>query len=344
MDADGRVLGFSARLDPEDKEERLDEPTSFRRGRREFPLIAVLFDEVGPASSLANDPDTRVMPQEETESKRLPWLGVETTGFNKLVAEMLDISAPTRDGARGLLVGRVYPGSPAARAGIEVGDILITAKRTSGPGADSPPMDLEESGGGGGWFSWGGFMGFGDDEAPQPWKTQDTALHRLLKTWGDGTTFDVQYLRKQETKTAALKVEFGPPTFDSAPRKKDEGTGVTVRDMTYEVHASLRLPAGAPGVVVSRTEPGSPGAQARIGKNEIIEEVEAQPVKDAAAFVALLDEARAGGKESVRLVVRRLDKTRLVDLGLAPKEIPGDTAKPDGGDAPADGEDNPGDR
>jgi serine protease Do len=187
-------------------------------------------------------------------------------------------------------------------------------------------------------------MGFGDDEAPQPWKTQDTALHRLLKTWGDGTTFDVQYLRGKDTKTASLKVEFGPPTFDSAPRQKDDGTGLTVRDMTYEVRASLRLGDGAPGVVVSRTEPGSPAAQARIGKNEIVEEVEAKPVKDAAGFVALLEEARKAGKETVRLVVRRLDKTRLVDLGLAPKEIPTDDAGDEGGGEPANGDPAPGGR
>ena len=330
LDLDGKVLGFAARIDPLDKEQRLDDSGFSRRSRREFPLMAVLFEEIGLPSSLAKDPDTRVMPQEETESKRLPWLGVETTGFNKVVAEMLDISKPTLDGNRGLLVGRVYPSSPAARAGIEVGDILITVKVTSGPGAGSPAMDLEESGSGGGWFSWRSFMDL-DDEAPQPWKSQDTPRHQLFKKWGEGTTFDLQYLRKKEIKTASLKVEIGPPTFDSAARKKDDGTGLTVRDMTYEVRASLRLSEDAAGVVVARVEPGSPAAQARIGKNELIQEVEGRHVVDVGTFTSLLEEARAQGKENVRVVVRRLDKTRLVDLGLAPKDIPGE-AKP--GDAP----------
>jgi hypothetical protein len=51
-----------------------------------------------------------------------------------------------------------------------------------------------------------------------------------------------------------------------------------------------------------------------------------------------------GGKDTVRLVVRRLDKTRLVDLGLAPKEIPTEGDKPDGdADAP-NGDEKPGGR
>lgn len=336
LDLDGKVLGFAARIDPEDKEQRLDESSGYyRRNRREFPLMAVLFQEVGAPSTLAKDPDTRVMPQEETQSKRLPWFGVESTGFGKVVAEMLDISAPTRDGARGLLVGRVYPGSPAAKAGIEVGDILLTARRTSGPGSDAPPVDLEE-GGGGGWYSWRSFMDWGGEDAPQPWKSQDTALHRLLKGWGEGTSYEIQFLRKRETKTATFQVEWSPPTYDSAEKKKDDGTGLTVRDLTYEVRAGLRLSADAPGVVVARVEPGSPAAQTRIGKNELIQEVEGKHVVDVGTFEALLEEARSQGKENVRVVVRRLDKTRLVDLGLAPKDLPREDKPGEPAVAPAD--------
>ena len=90
--------------------------------------------------------------------------------------------------------------------------------------------------------------------------------------------------------------------------------------MTFEVRAGLRLAADAPGVVVGRVEPGSPAAQARIAKNELLQEVDGGPVRTAAAFAQALEAARAAGKEDVRVVVRRLDKTRLVDLGLAPRE------------------------
>ena len=191
-----------------------------RRERQQFPLKAVLFAEVGPPAALANDPDLRVMPQEETEAKRLPWLGVETTGLTKEVAEMLDISALTRDGRRGLLVGRVYAGSPAAQAGVAPGDILLSAKRTEGPGSALPPVDLAESGGGG-WFNPWAMFDEDEDAAAQVWPSQDNALNRLLKTWGEGTPYELTWLRtldgKREQRSAAVKVEQSPPPT-TAPR------------------------------------------------------------------------------------------------------------------------------
>jgi hypothetical protein len=329
LTADGEPFAIALREDPEDKEEQLRAANPFsRRERPRYPLKAVVFKEVGSLAALARDPDTRVMPQEEVEAKRLPWLGVETTGFSKEVAEMLDISAATRDGQRGLLVGRVYEGSPAAKAGIQVGDILLSARRTSGPGSDAPPVDLAETHERRGWFSPWDFMDGEGGDAPSTWRSQDTALHRMLKSWGEKTTYELLWLttngggaRKQTS--AMLTVELSPASYESAPRARDELTGLTVRDLTFEVRAGLRLSKDAPGVVVARIEPGSPASQARIAKNEVLQEIEGKPVVDSPTFAALLAAFRSEGRDTVRVVVRRLDKTRLVDLRLAPSEDAG---------------------
>ena len=341
LTVDGEAFAIAMREDPEDKEEQLRASNPYsRRERPRYPLKAVVFQEVGCLAALTRDPDTRVMPQEEVEAKRLPWLGVETTGFSKEVAEMLDISAPTRDGQRGLLVGRVYDGSPAQKAGITVGDILLSARRTSGPGSDAPPVDLAETNERRGWFSPWDFMGGEGADAPSTWRSQDTALHRMLKTWGEGTTYELAWLSAngggaRQQKTATLTVELSPASYESAPRTRDEPTGITARDLTFEVRAGLRLAKDAPGVVVARIEPGSPASQARIAKNEVLQEIEGKPVLDSPTFAALLAGFRAEGRETVRVVVRRLDKTRLVDLRLAPSEDAGpgtgDGSAPDEG-------------
>ena len=86
-DLDGRVLGFSTRLDPVDKERRLSTGSRSGRSSTTYPVVAVLFDEVGFPATLAEDLDTRVMPQEETAARRLPWLGVETDGLDEGLAE-----------------------------------------------------------------------------------------------------------------------------------------------------------------------------------------------------------------------------------------------------------------
>ena len=116
---------------------------------------------------------------------------------------------------------------------------------------------------------------------------------------------------------ASTKVEQAPRDNVSAKKAKDEGTGLTVKELTYEVRASLHLDAKAPGVVVDDVEEGSSAAQARVLANELLLEMDGRPVADPEGFSAALGAARTAGRESVRVVVQRLDRSRFVDLRLA---------------------------
>lgn len=311
---DGAVLGFSTHLDPVDQERKLGSRRRPGNTSTPYPVVAVLFHEVGLPATLAESLVTRVMPQEETEAKRLPWLGVEYDGLNEGLSKLLDVSGPTRDGQRGLYVSVVYEGSPASRAGLQPGDVLLSAQRTSAPGG--PPVDLRNTGSTGGFYFPGMFRGGG----AAPWRNRQTGLVTLLKDWGAGTTYQLVWLRDGTERSLDLAVEQAPPDFRSAPRHFDEGAGLEVRDLTYEVRRVLRLGSDAQGVVVARTEPGSPAAQARIDDNELILELDGQPVPSAETFGAMLQAAREAGRDQVRLIVQHLGKTRIVDLGVEAPE------------------------
>ncbi len=314
-DLDGRVLGFSTRLDPVDKERRLGDSRRPSRRNTPFKVVAVLFHEVGLPATLAEGLDTRIMPQEEQAARRLPWLGVEYDGLDEGLAELLDVSGPTRDGRRGLVVTVVYDSSPAARAGLEPDDVLLSAQRTSAPGG--PTVDLRDTGSTGGFYFPGMFGGGG---GPPSWHSRTTALVTLLRDWGIGTRWELVWLHDGEERGAELTVEQAPPDFRSAPRHFDEGAGLEVRDLTYEVRRLLRLGPDAQGVVVARIEPGSPAAQARIQANELILELDGQAIASAEAFREMLEAAREASQPQVRLVVQRLGKTRIVDLGTEAAE------------------------
>jgi hypothetical protein len=206
--------------------------------------------------------------------------------------------------------------------------VLLSARRTSVPG--DPPIDLKDGGGSRGFYFPGMFAG----EGPAPWRTRTTGLVQLLKDWGEGATWELVWLHDKAQRKGTFTVEIAPPDFSSAPRHFDEGAGIEVRDLTYEVRRVLRIPAEVPGVVVARTEPGDPAAQARIQPNELILEFDGRGVASAEAFGKMLDAARAEGLEQVRLVVQRLGKTRIVDLRVAagePEDAEG-TGAEDGGD------------
>ncbi len=300
----GHAMGFSAELRPEDAEA----PARARRGDDEGSrgVHAALFADFGGPGAIASALDVRVMPRKGDEGRRLPWLGVEVEPIrDAAVAAALGVSGPTRDGARGLVVNHVYANSPAERAGILVDDILLSARRT-GPTADAAPADLRDTAGAPDWPD--------ASDVPRPWRPRANALVRLLASWGVGTRYEVEIVRGGAVVKTALAVETSPRDVATALRIRDEGSGLTVKELTYEVRYALHLANDAPGVLASAVEEGSAAFQARILANEVVREVDGHPVADPEAFAAALATARSEGRESVRLVVLRLDRSRFVDL------------------------------
>jgi S1-C subfamily serine protease len=285
-------------------------------------LHALWLADVAPAA-LARALDVRAMPRDAEDARRLPWLGVECEPLRgPLVAAALGVADATRDGARGLVVNRVYPGSPAARAGIRVDDVLLWARRTDAAGDPAPPVDLVDAPGSLAWTD--------DAEVPRPWRPRGDAVVRLLSAWDVGTPYEVGYARGGEAHVAKAVVETGPRDVSSALRARDEGTGLLVKELTYEVRAGLRLEGDAPGVLVADVVEGSSAARARVSPYEVVREVDGVPADDPKVFAERLAAARAAGKDAVRLVVLRLDRSRFVDLRLEGEGGPNHPEPPPG--------------
>jgi len=104
----------------------------------------------------------------------------------------------------------------------------------------------------------------------------------------------------------------GPAHYNSARRHKDEATGLTVRNMTYEVRRYFQKTPEDPGVLISMVEPGSKASVAGIKPFEIITAVNDQPVHDVREFQKLI----TGGGE-LRLAVKRMTQGRVVKIRLA---------------------------
>lgn len=307
LDLDGRVLGFAAELQPDDVE-RVAPRGGVDDGRR--GVVAALFADLGAPASLTEGLDRRVLPAASRAARRLPWLGVELEPIRSgAVAEALDIAGPTRDGTRGLLVNHVYAGSPADRAGLKVDDVLLSARRTSGPGADAPPR---RSTGGPNASDWPEAS-----DATRPWTPRLNPLVRLLEAWGEGTTYVLEVLRDDAVVEVGTAVETGPADVGTAEEAYDAESGLAVKELTYEVRHALRLAADAPGVLVSSVDDGSTAQQARILPFEVLLEIDGKPLDGPRGFARAIVEARMSGRREARLVLLRLDRTRFVDLRIA---------------------------
>ena len=214
----------------------------------------------------------------------------------------MDLREPTQDGRIGVVVNRVYPGSPAAEMGLTEGDILL---KITVPGA---PWPIELAGDDREGYDVPDFdeadipkefaaMGY---QMPRrrPWPSQDNYLTRLLGEIGQGTTVKLSYIHGTETLEKEFTIQQAPRDMLSAAKYKNEKLGLTVKDVTYEVRAALRLKPDEPAVVVRKVEQGTPAALARINTYELIRAVDGDSVDNVGTFEKLIAAGPGGRKRS----------------------------------------------
>jgi hypothetical protein len=280
--------------------------------------------------------DAGNVPLPEEDEARLAWLGVILQGLTRDLARENGVAELTQDGESGALVSYVYPDSPAAKAGIQQGQILVRLRV-----ADRPkPVDIRvERDDDRGPFPWDRLDEIPEqyyDRIPGPWPPAQDGLARLLTDLGFGKAFELDVFADGKLEARRFVVEAGPPHYDSAPRYKAEGLGLTVRDLTYEVRRYFQKDADDPGVIVSKIEPGSKASVAGIKPYELIVGVNDRPVMTVKDFA----EAVESGDGQLRLTVKRMTQGRVVKMSLAPAPAPapGSPAAPPEGSAEPEGD------
>lgn len=313
VDADGRVIGC-ATLDK--KEEDFDEVAAeasrdryygrYRAGYTPEHLRRLIFfsEIAAQLDAPAAHVDPRALPMTKKEEKRLVWLGVEFQELSKPIAETLGVQDRdfTNDGRRGLMVTELYAGSPAARAGILVDDVLLSVQ-PDGETARDLVAEVDRYGG----LSRGMYP---DRRGAQPpWKPTKNYLTTVLTEIGakKKVTFDV--LRGKEKSRITVVLEDAPTDYETAERYKDDALGVTVKELTYEVRHFQKLEPGATGVTVAKVESGSKSDVAKLSPLSIIIKVNDVAIKDLAHFRQL-----AAASRSLTLTTVLFGQTKLVEL------------------------------
>ena len=166
------------------------------------------------------------------------WLGVSIQTVTAPLAKAFGL--PDEGGA---LVSEVVDGSPADKAGIEVGDIILTFDGKAIDGVDK--------------LSW------------------------LASTAGEGKKVGVAVWRKKKKKTLQAVLEPLPGSPAAAPgqkkKQKKPGSkkdpGVSLQPMDKDTAAKLSIqPVGGkyPGLIVTAIAPGSPLSSAGIERGDVI--------------------------------------------------------------------------
>jgi len=260
--------------------------------------------------------DPNNVPLSQKDENRLAWMGIELQGLNRDLARVNNVSDLTQDGQSGALVTYVHPGSPAEKAGIEAGFILL---RLDIPGQPRPlevKLNGDDSGEGFPWEHLEDMSPEYMDQMPTPWSSAENQFTRALTDIGSGKAYKAEFHHEGKLITKDFVVEQSPPHYDSAPRFKSEPLGMTVRDLTYEVRHYFQKSPDDPGVIVSKVEPGGKAAVAGILPYEIVTHVNDKPVSNVEAFEnAVSDQAQ------LRLSVSRKSLGRQVKINMTAKSV-----------------------
>ena len=243
VDGEGRVVGINTAI-------------SSRSGGNEGVGFAI---PVGLAKNILDQ-------LRESGKVERGWLGVGIQDVTPDLASSLDLGDAT-----GALVANVSPDSPAARAGLERGDVIVEFEGRPITESHQLPALVAES------------------------RIGSTAHLTVLRN-GGRQTLDV--------KIAALPDEPGR-RLSARDEDDDSAWGFTVTDITPQLARGNRL-AREHGVVVTEVDPESPAAEAGIQPGDIVREVDRAPVESSDDLRRALQSRK---KDSVLLLVQRGDAT-----------------------------------
>lgn len=301
---DGKLIAL-----PVARRERPGQKVATRWNRNEIELTpARLLTQA--LANLSGSADPANVPTSEADENRLAWLGVELQPLTRELSRANGVSDQTRDGESGALVTFVHADSPAAKAGLAAGAVLL---RLRVPGQPAPiEIHLEEDFMRAQPFPWDRMDEIREqffDRLWTPWAPAENAFTRSLTDLGFGTKFALEYFNDGKLQTHEFEVVPSPSHFDSAGRYKSEPLGLTVRDLTFEVRRYMQRRSDEPGVVISKLEPGSKASVSGLKPYEVVTHVNDQPVASVKDFERLI---AVGGE--LKLSIKRMAKGRIVTI------------------------------
>lgn len=313
LDTAGKPVGLclvERFLDKEKRGEDSDWYSDEADAVRLYPLSQLAEALARPADHF----DANLEPVTGQQGHRLVWLGVETQLLDSRLAEMLDriaggdaVQQATRSGEIGLRITYLHKNSPAAKASLAEGDILLSITEAG----KTKPIELtgEDSGGG---YWWGGYA---PRSATGTQFERRNTLTRLLTRLGPGTTVELRYLSGGEVKTRTFVLQWSPPDYESADKYKDEKTGMTVKNLTYDVRAMLKLADDQSGVIVAKVEPGEKASMAQIYGFVIITELNGEPLENIKDYERLIKAVQDDGDGGTAVLsLWSMGKTRMVRI------------------------------
>lgn len=201
------------------------------------------------------------------------FIGVQIQAITPELADSMQLKTN-----KGALVADAQPNTPAAKAGLRSGDVIIAV--------NGEPIDAARE------------------------------LSRKIAALGPEKKVEITYLRGGREAKASITLGVLPD--ESASARPSTGRQSEDLDRPDGPRLGLRLAPGRGGVVVAEVEPVSPAARQGLREGDVIVEVAGKPVLRPADVADAVREARRNDRKTVLMRVRTGDSTRFVALPANP--------------------------
>jgi serine protease Do len=205
------------------------------------------------------------------------WLGVTLQEMTPELARAFGL----KDG-QGVVVAEVEPGSPAARAGILSGDVLVNYNGEPIQNARDLSLAVAET------------------------KVGSSSRVTLYR---NGRPMELQLHIGERPGDPEELARAGTPSNEEPGR-----LGMTLADLTPETASRMNLSGRAGGAVIAEVRPGSPAESAGLRPGDVIREVNRKAVKSAAEVVSSVKGLGQGS--SVLLRIERQGSTQYVAMQI----------------------------
>lgn len=215
---------------------------------------------------------------------RRGWLGVHIQTVTEEIAKSFDLKE-----VKGALVANVTEDGPAAKGGIEPGDIILEF--------DGKPVDKMRN-------------------LPRLVAETPVGTKTAVLVWRKGKekTLSVSLgrLEAQEAKSASASPSAKPHQTNASVKE----LGVTLAGIDGELRKKYEIPDEVKGVLITEVNPNGSAAEKNLEAGDVIVEVNQDAVTTAGDVAVKISEAVKAGKDSVLLLVNRSGDRRFVVVSV----------------------------
>jgi len=213
------------------------------------------------------------------------WLGVAIQSITPAIAKSLGMNP---DEPTGALVATVTANSPAAKAGLKPGDVILTANGQPVKSVHDLPRLVASM---------------------PPGQKLELSVRRGGKDMNLAAT-TAEMPQEQQTASAQSSAE------EKGPAPSATGLGLQLAAIDQSLRREFRIPKDVEGAVVTKVASDSPAAALGIEPGDVIVSVDQQPVKSPQEAAEKLKEASANG--NILLLLNRHGTSQFVGLSVSP--------------------------